>query len=120
MTLFVVDTGIYQNAIFVKHPYFILQATKSHTFVQVVRLLLEHKGSFNIRDSAGRSALWAASKHGHVAVAELLLTQNAEIDGDSADGTALAVAAERGQLELVRLDVGFFFGFIIFLGFGTF
>lgn len=95
-----------------KHPYFIPQATKSHT-VQVVRLLLEHKGSLNIRDSAGRSALWAASKHGHVAVAELLLTQNAEIDGDSADGTALAVAAERGQLELVRLDAGFL-GFSIF------
>ena len=113
MYLFVVDTGIYQNAIFVKHPYF-LQATKSHTFVQVVRLLLEHKGSLNIRDSAGRSALWAASKHGHVAVAELLLTQNAEIDGDSADGTALAIAAERGQLELVRLDAGFFFGFMTF------
>ncbi len=100
LSLFVVDTGIYQNAISVKHPYFILQATKSHT-VQVLRLLLEHKGSLNIRDSAGRSALWTASKHGHVAVAELLLTQNAEIDGDS-DGTALAVAAERGQLELVR------------------
>ena len=73
---------------------------------KVLRLLLHYRGSVNITDSAGRSPLWAASKHGHLLVAKQLLLEgsNVEIDG-SVEGTALSVAAERGHKELVRWGV---------------
>ena len=70
---------------------------------KVLKVLLHYRGSVNITDSAGRSPLWAASKHGHLLVAKQLLLEgsNVEIDA-SVEGTAVSVSAERGHKELVR------------------
>ena len=71
---------------------------------KVVKDLLHYRSSVNLNDSDHRSPLWAASKHGHVAVVEALLQKDADVDAGSGTtaGSALSVAAERGHPEVVR------------------
>ncbi|KUI56354.1 Ankyrin-3 [Cytospora mali] len=56
------------------------------------------------RDPEGRRALHIAAAYGHVAIAELLLDNEAELDPRKENGlTPLALAAEAGEPEVVEL-----------------
>lgn len=56
------------------------------------------------REGQGRTALQLAALNGHKDIAELLITNGAEVDAvDEGDITALIVAAHRQQTELVEL-----------------
>ena len=76
-----------------------------------VRILLSYKadiearGTLKIGDEVaeGCTPLWGAAAADHLAVVELLLEQNADVDSKTSTGsTPLRVAAHEGHLDIVR------------------
>ena len=69
---------------------------------------IEARGTLKIGDevSEGCTPLWGASAADHLAVVELLLEQNADVDSKTSTGsTPLRVAAHEGHLDIVRCMV---------------
>ena len=66
---------------------------------------IEARGTLKIGDevSEGCTPLWGAAAADHLAVVELLLEQNADVDSKTSTGsTPLRVAAHEGHLDIVR------------------
>ena len=66
---------------------------------------IEARGTLKIGDevSEGCTPLWGAAAADHLAVVELLLEQNADVDSKTSTGsTPLRVAAHEGHLNIVR------------------
>ena len=83
-----------------------IAANRGH--LQTCAALLAGKANVRALGPENRSALFAASKHGHAAVAELLLCHRACASATSLDGHGVAPlheAAYRGHVEVVRLLV---------------
>lgn len=75
----------------------------SHGHLQAIKALLDSGVDIKARDTDGRTALWNAISEGNSEVAKYLLRQH---DGDDADDkgfTLLHIAAERGQVDIMRL-----------------
>ena len=69
---------------------------------------IEARGTLKIGDevSEGCTPLWGAAAADHLAVVELLLEQNADVDSKTSTGsTPLRVAAHEGHLDIVRCMV---------------
>ena len=76
-----------------------------------VKILLSYKADIEARGtlkigeevSEGCTPLWGAAAADHLAVVELLLEQNADVDSKTSTGsTPLRVAAHEGHLDIVR------------------
>ena len=66
---------------------------------------IEARGTLKIGDEVaeGCTPLWGAAAADHLAVVELLLEQNADVDSKTSTGsTPLRVAAHEGHLDIVR------------------
>jgi ankyrin repeat protein len=71
---------------------------------EAVERLLEENVDPDTRDEAGKSALWWASRYGHLEVVELLLDHGAAVDGGAGEtyhGTPLMAASGHGHLQVV-------------------
>lgn len=74
-------------------------------YERVVRKFLEFGASLKVEDPLGMTALHLAAQEGHVAIVELLLAKEANINsGDPTEGvTPLMIAARAGNTDIVEL-----------------
>ncbi|KAI9436463.1 hypothetical protein H4582DRAFT_1880234, partial [Lactarius indigo] len=72
--------------------------------LQIVRLLLQHGVSVDVRDNVNGSPLQWASMEGHFDVVECLLDHGADVDlQDDHHKSSLTLAAFHGKIDIVRV-----------------
>ena len=68
-------------------------------YVDIVRILLEHKANVNLQDEDGYSALHYACICQHTEIAKLLITHGANMDlPDSEGATPRSICIELGMI----------------------
>jgi ankyrin repeat protein len=74
-----------------------------HNATASAELLIRAKADMNQADSQRYAPLHYAASSGHSAMVECLLRHGADVNQTSPQGTALALALERGQLDLLEM-----------------
>ncbi|THX55486.1 hypothetical protein D6D06_04888, partial [Aureobasidium pullulans] len=77
-----------------------LEVACGHQNIEVVRLLIDHDADVKACDSG---ALVAASRRGHIGIAQFLLAQGADVNGRRKSETPIQAACSEGHFELVKL-----------------
>jgi ankyrin repeat protein len=84
-------------------PALIAACTGSEDLPSLVKLLLKHKASSDVRDSLGRSALHAAALQGHAEMADVLIGSGVDVNLRDAQGvSALMEAARAGSNRVLQ------------------
>lgn len=81
-----------------------LLESSSQGFTDIVNMLINMGCNVNIRDSFGRSAMYVAALHGHIATVKYLLQHRSDVlQCDRWGRSSLYIACEEGHAEVVQL-----------------
>ena len=84
----------------------LIQLLYPHTFQDVVRLLLSHYASVNLRNDERMTSLMLASQRGHASIVGMLVKAGAQVDAKTyQDSTSLMLACKRKHLDVAKILV---------------